>query len=130
MQFKNPFIDNLSKVMADAFGAAYSAKNEAEDVFKTWLDGWLAERDFVTREEFEALKLSVEELRNKNKPSTKRKKNLNELTLNELKKIEPKLTEKVLEIFNLKNLKIGVTGTNGKSTTTKFIQSSLFLKKK
>ena len=36
----------------------------------------------------------------------------------------------LIEIFNLKNLKIGVTGTNGKSTTTKFIQSSLFLKKK
>ena len=33
----------------------------------------------------------------------KRKKNLNELSLNELKKIEPKLKEKVLEIFNLKN---------------------------
>ena len=76
MQFKNPFIDNLSKVMADAFGAAHSAKNEAENVFKTWLDGWLADRDFVTREEFEALKLSVEELRNKRKPSTKTKKNL------------------------------------------------------
>ena len=36
----------------------------------------------------------------------------------------------LLEIFNLKNLKIGVTGTNGKSTTTKFIQSSLLSKKK
>ena len=33
----------------------------------------------------------------------KRKKNLNELSLNELKKIEPKLTEEVLEIFNLKS---------------------------
>ena len=76
MQFKNPFIDNLSKAMADAFGAAHSAKNEAENVLKTWLDGWLADRDFVTREEFEALKLSVEELRNKSKPSEKRKKNL------------------------------------------------------
>ena len=43
MQFKNPLIDNLSKVMADAFGAAHSAKNEVENVFKTWLDGWLAE---------------------------------------------------------------------------------------
>ena len=40
-----------------------------------WLDGWLADRDFVTREEFEALKLSVEELRNKGKPLAKRKKN-------------------------------------------------------
>ena len=49
MQFKNPFIDNLSKVMADAFGAAHSAKNEAENVFKTWLDGWLADRDFVNK---------------------------------------------------------------------------------
>ena len=79
MQFKNPFIDNLSKVMADAFGAAHSAKNEAENVFKTWLDGWLADRDFVTREEFEALKLSVEELRNKSKPSTKKKEKFKKL---------------------------------------------------
>ena len=77
MQFKNPFIDNLSKAMADAFGAAHSAKNEAENVLKAWLDGWLADRDFVTREEFEALKLSVEELRKKGKPSSaKVKKNI------------------------------------------------------
>ncbi|WP_262590090.1 argininosuccinate lyase [Candidatus Pelagibacter communis] len=33
----------------------------------------------------------------------KRKKNLNELTLHELKKIEPKLTDEVLNIFELKN---------------------------
>ena len=84
MQFKNPFIDNLSKVMADAFGAAHSAKNEAENVFKTWLDGWLADRDFVTREEFEALKLSVEELRNKSKLSVKRKKNLKSWDLQDI----------------------------------------------
>ena len=77
MQFKNPFIDNLSKIMADAFGAAHSAKNEVENVFKAYLDGWLADRDFVTREEFEALKLSVEELRRKSKPPSKKaKKNL------------------------------------------------------
>ena len=36
----------------------------------------------------------------------------------------------LIEIFKIKNMKIGVTGTNGKSTTTKFIQSSLLLKKK
>jgi UDP-N-acetylmuramoylalanine--D-glutamate ligase len=34
----------------------------------------------------------------------------------------------LLEIFKKKNLKIGVTGTNGKSTTTKFIQLSLLSK--
>ena len=33
----------------------------------------------------------------------KRKKKLNELTLDELKKIEPKLKEDVLKVFNLKN---------------------------
>jgi argininosuccinate lyase len=33
----------------------------------------------------------------------KRKKKLNELTLDELKKIEPKLGEDVLKVFNLKN---------------------------
>ncbi len=36
----------------------------------------------------------------------------------------------LIDIFKIKNLKIGVTGTNGKSTTTKFIQSSLLSKKK
>ena len=35
----------------------------------------------------------------------------------------------LIEIFKKKNLKIGVTGTNGKSTTTKFIQLSLLSKK-
>jgi len=33
----------------------------------------------------------------------KRKKKLNELTLEDLKKIEPKLNEDVLKVFNLKN---------------------------
>ena len=33
----------------------------------------------------------------------KRKKKLNELTLDELRTIEPKLTEDVLKVFNLKN---------------------------
>ena len=33
----------------------------------------------------------------------KRKKNLNELTLKELKKIEPKLNEDVLKVFDLSN---------------------------
>ena len=36
----------------------------------------------------------------------------------------------MINIFNLDNLKIGVTGTNGKSTTTKFIESTLSLGKK
>ena len=66
MQFKNPFIDNLSKAMADAFGAAHSAKNEAENVLKTWLDGWLADRDFVTREEFDAVKAMAQKAREEN----------------------------------------------------------------
>ena len=35
----------------------------------------------------------------------------------------------LIEILRKKNLKIGVTGTNGKSTTTKFIQLSLISKK-
>ena len=33
----------------------------------------------------------------------KKKKNLNELTLEELKKVEPKLTNDVLKVFDLKN---------------------------
>lgn len=52
----NRFLDDLSRLMTNAVGVAQGARDEAETAFKSWVDRWLAERDFVTREEFEAVR--------------------------------------------------------------------------
>ena len=51
MQTNNKFFDDMSKVMTSAMGVAQGAKEEAETTMKSWIDRWLADRDFVTREE-------------------------------------------------------------------------------
>ncbi|MRX51422.1 accessory factor UbiK family protein [Paracoccus sp. S-4012] len=56
MTSQNRFLDDLSKLMNNAMGVAQGAKNEAETAVKGWIDRWLAERDFVTREEFEVVR--------------------------------------------------------------------------
>lgn len=56
MTTQNKFFDDLSKMMTNAMGVAQGAKTEAETAFNSWIDRWLAERDFVTREEFEAVR--------------------------------------------------------------------------
>ena len=56
MTTQNKFFDDISKVMTNAMGVAQGARNEAENAMKGWIDRWLADRDFVTREEFEAVR--------------------------------------------------------------------------
>ncbi|WP_199261792.1 accessory factor UbiK family protein [Paracoccus binzhouensis] len=56
MTANNRFLDDLSKLMTNAMGVAQGAKDEAQTAFNSWIDRWLAERDFVTREEFEAVR--------------------------------------------------------------------------
>ena len=56
MTANNRFFDDLSKLMTNAMGVAQGAKGEAQTAFNSWIDRWLAERDFVTREEFEAVR--------------------------------------------------------------------------
>ena len=56
MNANNRFFDDLSKLMTNAMGVAHGAKAEAETAMKGWIDRWLADRDFVTREEFEAVR--------------------------------------------------------------------------
>ena len=56
MQAPNKFFDEMSKIMTNAMGVAQGAKSEAETAMKSWMDRWLADRDFVTREEFEAVR--------------------------------------------------------------------------
>ena len=62
MQAPNKFLDDMSKLMTNAMGVAQGAKTEAETAMKGWIDRWMAERDFVTREENEALKARLEAL--------------------------------------------------------------------
>ena len=56
MTANNRFFDDLSKLMTNAMGVAQGAKDEAQTAFNGWIDRWMAERDFVPREEFEAVR--------------------------------------------------------------------------
>ncbi|WP_108502123.1 accessory factor UbiK family protein [Paracoccus indicus] len=56
MSTENRFFDDISKMMTNAMGVAQGARSEAENAVKGWVDRWLADRDFVTREEFEAVR--------------------------------------------------------------------------
>ncbi|MGU9964030.1 MAG: accessory factor UbiK family protein [Candidatus Halichondribacter symbioticus] len=59
--------DDLSSVMVNAMGVAQGARAEAEVAFKVWLERWLAEGDFVTREEFDAVSAMAAKARADNK---------------------------------------------------------------
>ena len=72
MQTNNKFFDDMSKVMTNAMGVAQGAKEEAETAMKSWVDRWLADRDFVTREEFDAVKAMAQKAREENGELLKR----------------------------------------------------------
>jgi BMFP domain-containing protein YqiC len=56
MQTRSRILDDLSQLMTNAMGVAQGAKTEAETAMKGMMDRWLADRDFVTREEFDAVR--------------------------------------------------------------------------
>ena len=56
MTSQNKFFDDMSRMMTNAMGVAQGAKSEAENAFNSWIDRWLAERNLVTREEFDAVR--------------------------------------------------------------------------
>lgn len=62
----NKFFDDMSKLMTSAMGVAQGARTEAETAMKSWMDRWLADRDFVTREEFDAVKAMAQKAREEN----------------------------------------------------------------
>lgn len=66
MQSQNKFFDDISKLMTNALGVAQGAKTEAETAMKSWMDRWLADRDFVTREEFDAVRAMAAKAREEN----------------------------------------------------------------
>ena len=66
MQQGNKFFDDMSKLMTNAMGVAQGAKTEAETAMKGFIDRWMADRDFVTREEFDAVRTMAQKAREKN----------------------------------------------------------------
>ena len=66
MQTRNKMLDDFSRLMTNAMGVAQGAKDEAETAMKSMLDRWLADRNFVTREEFESVRLMAQKAREEN----------------------------------------------------------------
>jgi BMFP domain-containing protein YqiC len=66
MQTRNKFFDDMSQLMTNAMGVAQGAKTEAETAMKSWIDRWMADRDFVTREEFDASRAMAQKAREEN----------------------------------------------------------------
>jgi len=66
MQTRNKIMEDISQLMTNAMGVAQGAKDEAETAMKSLMDRWLADRDFVTREEFEAVRAMAQKAREEN----------------------------------------------------------------
>lgn len=66
MQTRTKILDDMSKLMTNAMGVAQGARTEAENAMKSLLDRWLADRDFVAREEFDAVRAMAQKAREEN----------------------------------------------------------------
>lgn len=66
MQTRNKVFDDVAQLFSNAMGVAQGAKAEAETALKGMLDRWLADRNFVTREEFDAVRSMAQKAREEN----------------------------------------------------------------
>ncbi len=66
MQSRNRIFDDMSQLMTNAMGVAQGAKDEAETALKSMMDRWLADRDFVSRDEFDAVREMAVKAREEN----------------------------------------------------------------
>jgi BMFP domain-containing protein YqiC len=66
MQTRNKMLDDLSQLMTNAMGVAQGAREEAETAMRSVIDRWLADQNFVTREEFDAVRLMAQKAREEN----------------------------------------------------------------
>ncbi len=63
MQTQNPFLDEMAKLTQAAMGLAHAAGEEAKSAFRAQADKLSADLDLVRRDEFEALKAEIADLR-------------------------------------------------------------------
>jgi hypothetical protein len=66
MQGRNKLMDDIGQIMTNAMGVAQGAKDEAETAMKSIMDRWLADRDLVTRDEFDAVRAMAQKAREEN----------------------------------------------------------------
>lgn len=66
MQTKHKVFDDFAQLMQNALGVAQGARTEAETALNGFVDRWLAERNLVTREEFDAVRAMAEKARIEN----------------------------------------------------------------
>lgn len=66
MDSRNRIMEDISQLMTNAMGVAQGAREEAETAMKSMVDRWVADRDFVTREEFEAVRMMAQKAREEN----------------------------------------------------------------
>ena len=66
MQTQSPFFDEVARLMSEAAGAADGVRREAETVMRGHLQRLIADMDFVSREEFEAVKEMAQKAREEN----------------------------------------------------------------
>jgi BMFP domain-containing protein YqiC len=63
MQTQNPFLDEMAKLSTAAMGLAQAAGEEAKAAFRAQADRMVAELDLIRREDYDALKAEVAQLR-------------------------------------------------------------------
>jgi len=66
MDTRGKIFDDISQLMTNAMGVAQGAKDEAETAMKSLIDRWLADRDVVNREEFDAVRPMAQKAREEN----------------------------------------------------------------
>ncbi|MCY3879417.1 MAG: accessory factor UbiK family protein [Rhodobacteraceae bacterium] len=66
MQTKGKLFEDLAQLMTNAMGVAHEARGEFETAFDSWFDRWAASRNFIRRDEFEAVRLMAEKARQEN----------------------------------------------------------------
>jgi BMFP domain-containing protein YqiC len=66
MQTRNKLFDDLAQLMTNAAGVAQGVREEAETVFRSRMERFLAASDLVTREEFEAVREMAQKAREEN----------------------------------------------------------------
>jgi BMFP domain-containing protein YqiC len=66
MQTRGKMFDDISQLMTNAMGVAQGARVEAETALKGMMDRWLADRNLVTRDEFDAVRAMAQKAREEN----------------------------------------------------------------
>jgi len=65
-QTSNRFFDELARLMTDAASVAQGVRREAETVFRTQVERWIADLDLVKREDFDVVREMASKARTEN----------------------------------------------------------------